>query len=119
MFRNKENKKICPFLNKPCLEHNCVFFVNVIGKHPQTGKDIDMWDCTFKIQSLLLMEHGRQLEGLRIVSEETRNQTEKTCDTLIKAAYLFNRGATLVDYNSGKRVEDLLLEDTKRKKENE
>lgn len=119
MFGKKENKKICPFINKTCLEHKCMFFVNVVGKHPQTGKDIDMWDCTFKIQSLLLMEHGRQLEGLRMVSEETRNQTSKTCENLIKAAYLFNRGATLVDYDSGKRVEDIHIEDKRNSKENE
>lgn len=111
IFKNKkENKQICPFIKGPCLEHDCVFYVKVQGKHPQTGKDIDYWDCTFKIQSLLLMDHGRQLEGIRIVSEETRNQTAKTSENLLKAAYLFNKGVTLIDYRTGNRVEDLTIE---------
>ncbi len=107
MFSKKEKKPICPFLNKPCIEKECILFVNVIGKHPQTGKDIDMWDCSFKIHNLLLMEHGRQLEGLRIVSEESRNQTVKTAENLLKAAYLFNKGMTLVDYATGEKVENM------------
>lgn len=107
MFGKKERKNICPFLNKPCIEKDCILFVNVQGKHPQTGKDIDMWDCSFKIQNLLLMEHGRQLEGLRIVSEETRNQTIKTAENLLKASYLFNRGFRMVDYSSGEKIENL------------
>ena len=96
-FKKEEKKLICPFLDKECLTNKCMMWTNIQGKHPQTGKDIDYWDCSFKIQNFLILEQGRQIEGLRIVNEETRNQTIKNGENLIKAAYLFHKGGILVN----------------------
>ena len=58
--------KQCPLLKKSCIGHDCVFYVNVQGKHPQTPQIIDRWDCTFAWLPLLLVENSslqRQTAG--------------------------------------------------------
>ncbi len=44
---------------------SCPLWVNVRGKHPQTGLDIDQWNCSFSWLPLI------QVEAIKVFSEGT------------------------------------------------
>jgi len=95
-FGNKNEKSdenlICPFLNKPCIKNKCNLYVKIQGMNPQTGKDVDIWDCVIKITPLILIDHTKHLENLRACNEQTRNEVIKLNSNLVNTMVLLNRG---------------------------
>jgi hypothetical protein len=51
-----ERKADCPLFKEPCRQLRCEWFIHIAGKHPQTGVDVDEWDCAVKWQVLGLIE---------------------------------------------------------------
>ena len=76
MFR-KGKEKICPMLKKPCIEHECMWFIQLRGTHPQTGEPLDEWDCTMVMQPLLLIENSQQQRQTGAAVESFRNEMVK------------------------------------------
>ena len=83
----KEKKIICPLLNDVCIEDAsiknnelvaCRFWVHVIGKDPQTGKDIDNADCAFAWNPILMIENSR-------INRETGSAVESFRNEMVKA----------------------------------
>lgn len=66
-------KVICPLLKKPCLEHGCKFWVHVLGKHPQTNKDLDHYDCSITWLPVLLIENAKLQRETGAAVETLRN----------------------------------------------
>ncbi len=64
----------CPLLNKPCIEHQCKFWIHMLGKHPQTGKAVDHFDCTFSWLPVLLVENVQAMGGAQAAIESFRNE---------------------------------------------
>ncbi len=63
--------KWCPFVGKKCVEHKCVFYKNIIGTDPQTGVEINQWDCAIAMLPTLTIEVAQKA-----------NQTAAAIDTL-------------------------------------
>ena len=43
-----EQGKFCPLIGKDCIGLQCSWFTEVKGYHPQTGQEIDEWECAIK-----------------------------------------------------------------------
>ena len=56
-------KKLCRYFKKPCLEHQCHQYVNIVGKDPTTGELKNDWLCS-------------DIAILRITIENTQAQRE-------------------------------------------
>ncbi len=54
--------KFCPFNGRECSEvcHKCPMWVQIRGHNPNTGAEIDRWDCSFALTPLLLVENSQQ-----------------------------------------------------------
>lgn len=81
-----EKKIICPLMQKPCIEdgaivdgelHGCRFWIKVMGKHPQTGADMDHYDCAHAWIPLLLIENSAQQRSTGAAVESFRNEMVK------------------------------------------
>ena len=68
----------CPLIKKKCKEHGCKFFIQVYGKDPQTGLDINGWDCAITWLPTLLIEGSQQTRQTGAAIESFRNEVVKT-----------------------------------------
>ena len=68
-------EKICPLIQKPCLEHGCKFYIHLLGKNPQTGADMDAWDCSIAFLPVLLINIGKSTNEVGAAVESLRNET--------------------------------------------
>jgi len=67
-------KADCPFWRGPCKEHECRFYINVQGKNPNTGQDVNQWDCAVAWIPLLLIENSQQQRQTGAAVESFRNE---------------------------------------------
>ena len=69
--------KFCPLINKDCIEHQCKFFVHVTERHPQTGQERDIFDCTFSWLPVLLLENANRVRQTTASTDKVANQVNK------------------------------------------
>lgn len=97
---NKKGGKICPMLKKPCIEHECMWYIQLRGTHPQTGEPVDSFDCTMVVQPLLMIENSNQQRKTGAAIESFRNETIKsnftTQQLLLEAANTNNNSTLLI-----------------------
>ena len=84
----KDAKIICPLMGgEPCVEDgsirngelvSCRFWVHVLGKDPQTGKDIDNADCAFAWTPVLMIENSKVNRETGAAVESFRNEMVKS-----------------------------------------
>ena len=65
----------CPLLQKECIGLQCAWITQIRGMDPQTGEDVDEWDCAIKWLPVLLIENTKKyIEliylGTQIMQEE-------------------------------------------------
>ena len=82
---------ICPFLKEECLGHGCTMWTNIVGKHPQTGQEVNQFDCSIKWFPLMLLENAKQTRGVQAATESMRNEIVQRQDTLNNAIALAQR----------------------------
>ena len=66
----------CPFMGgkRMCTVcHKCNFWEHVRGTNPNTGEQIDRWDCTLKLQYMMQMENNKFTYELGSAVESMRN----------------------------------------------
>lgn len=73
----KEIKKMCPIFKEECLGHECEWFIHVRGTDPQTGKELDMHDCTMRWIPTLLIENSSKQRETGAAIESFRNEMVK------------------------------------------
>jgi hypothetical protein len=58
-----ESKEICPLMKskRELVCHKCAWYTHIRGMHPQTGEEIDRWDCSISLLPILMIETGRQM----------------------------------------------------------
>lgn len=78
MFKSESNKKLCPLLKKACIEHECAWFIQVRGYHPQSGDPVDHWDCSIAWQPILMIENSQQQRQTGAAVESFRNEMVKS-----------------------------------------
>jgi hypothetical protein len=51
----------CPWWQRKMSDvcHACPLWIQVRGKHPQSGEDIDRWDCAMAWMPMLLIENSQ------------------------------------------------------------
>jgi len=81
MFDKKKQAKLCPLIKKPCIEHECMWYLNVRGTHPQTGQEVDGWDCSMIWQPVLMIENSAQQRSTGAAVESFRNEMVKANET--------------------------------------
>ena len=64
----------CPLIKKKCVEHKCKFFIQVMGKNPQTGQDVNEWNCAVTWLPMLLIEGSQQTRQAGSAIESFRNE---------------------------------------------
>ena len=64
----------CPLIKKKCLEHNCKFYIQVLGKNPNTGQEVNQWDCAVSWLPMLLIEGSQQTRQAVSAIESFRNE---------------------------------------------
>ena len=73
----------CPFNGQDCSTvcHKCPMWVQVRGAHPQTGVELDRWDCSFALLPLLLIENANQARQTGAAVESFRNEVADRADS--------------------------------------
>lgn len=74
MFGHKDKGKLCPLLKKPCIEHDCAWYMQVRGSHPQTGQPVDEYGCAQVWQPILTIENSQQQRQTGAAVESFRNE---------------------------------------------
>ena len=46
--------EFCPLIAKKCKRHECKFYVQIMGKNPQTGQDLNEFDCALRTYLTIL-----------------------------------------------------------------
>ena len=67
---------VCP-LHKKSMEtvcHKCPWWTLVRGKNPNTGEDVDRWDCSLSFLPMLLIETAQQSRQSGAATESMRNE---------------------------------------------
>jgi hypothetical protein len=82
--------KYCPLIKKDCIGLQCNWMVHVRGTHPQTGQEIDEWECSIKWLPLLMLETAKEVRQGAAATESFRNEmvraAESTVGTLVAIA---------------------------------
>lgn len=82
----KNAKVLCPLMGGECVEDGairngelvtCRFWVNVQGKHPQTGETINGGDCAIAWTPILLIENSKVNRETGAAVESFRNEMVK------------------------------------------
>lgn len=66
--------KLCPMFREPCKEHGCAWYTHLIGMDPQTGVNIDVWDCNQNLMPKLTIENSQQQRQTGAAVESFRNE---------------------------------------------
>jgi len=64
----------CPLIQKKCKEHKCKFFIQIQGKNPNTGEDVNRFDCAVTWLPMLLIEGSQQTRQSGAAIESFRNE---------------------------------------------
>lgn len=80
MFRSSRKQKVCPLLKKPCVEHQCAWYIHIRGQHPQTGQEIDQYDCSMVMQPILMIENSQQQRQTAAAVESFRNEVVRVVE---------------------------------------
>ena len=67
----------CPLIKKPCKIHDCNWYIQVMGKNPQTGQDVNEWNCAITWLPMLLIEGSQQTRQAGSAIESFRNEMVK------------------------------------------
>jgi len=94
-------KKRCPLLNRKCIESDCMFYVSLLGKNPQTGQDVNESGCAVAWLPVLLIENAQQSRQTGAAVESFRNEVVKQNDALLRL-----QGKQLVQQQRLKIIDD-------------
>lgn len=70
----------CPLLQKECIGLQCAWITQIRGMDPQTGEDVDEWDCAIKWLPFLLIENTKKNIESGAAVESFRNEVVQRMD---------------------------------------
>ena len=96
----------CPYWRKKmsAVCHTCPLWVQLRGKNPNTGSDVDQWNCSLATLPMLLIENAQQTRQNGAATESLRNELIRAADNTLAAAETFQavqsrRDPKLIDIN--------------------
>ncbi len=63
----------CPLLKEECIQFKCVFWTHLRGKDPQSGEEIDEYNCAVSWLPMLLIENAKEVRQGAAATESFRN----------------------------------------------
>ena len=79
-------KDNCPLDNfNPCRKFECGWFIQIRGKHPQTGEEVDEYGCAMALMPMLMIENSRQTSQAGSAIESFKNEMVKQNMTTMSA----------------------------------
>lgn len=63
--------------------YRCRWYVQIAGQHPQTGEQIDKWDCAIAWGPVLAVEQARNQCSTTAAVESHRNESVKRQEILL------------------------------------
>lgn len=96
-----ESKSNCPLNSfEPCKLWDCSWFIEVKGKHPQTGTDMNEWGCAMAWMPVMMIENSRQQHSTASAVESFRNEMVKANQVgqkvLLAAANIPQQAQTMI-----------------------
>jgi hypothetical protein len=96
-----ESKSNCPLNGfEPCKLWDCSWFIEVKGKHPQTGTDMNEWGCAMAWMPVMMIENSRQQHSTAAAVESFRNEMVKANEVgqkvLLAAANIPQQTQTMI-----------------------
>jgi len=76
--KSVESGNYCPLLKKPCIEHQCAWYIQIRGMNPNTGEDMDRWGCSVGWMPFLTIETSQQSRQTGAAVESFRNEVVRT-----------------------------------------
>lgn len=70
----KSNATFCPLIKKDCVEHKCVWYMQVAGHNPNTGEHINDFGCAIAWLPVLMIENSQQQRHTGAAVESLRNE---------------------------------------------
>lgn len=64
----------CPLIKKDCVEHKCVWYMQVAGHNPNTGEQINEFGCAIAWLPVLTIENSQQQRHTGAAVESLRNE---------------------------------------------
>lgn len=53
----------------------CAWYTKVVGKDPQSEKEIDHWGCAMAFMPVIMLENNQAVSGLQAATESARNES--------------------------------------------
>ena len=69
-----KNGNFCPLIKGDCKGLECVWFTQMRGMNPNTGKEVDEWGCAVSWLPVLLVENSQQQRQTGAAVESFRNE---------------------------------------------
>jgi len=69
----------CPLHKKPMKKvcHHCAWWIQLRGRHPQTGEEIDHWECAVAFTPLATLEVAKEARQGAAATESFRNNVDR------------------------------------------
>jgi hypothetical protein len=76
---NIEPKNNCPLDGfNPCRQLDCAWFIKIVGKNPNTGKEIEDWGCSMAWLPVMMVENSQMQRQTGAAVESFRNEMVKS-----------------------------------------
>lgn len=72
-----EPGNFCPLIQGDCKGLQCSWFTQVRGTNPNTGKEVDEWNCAVTWLPMLMIENSQQQRQTGAAVESFRNEMVK------------------------------------------
>jgi hypothetical protein len=67
----------CPLIKKDCIGLKCAWFTQVRGMNPNTGEEIDEWNCAITWMPIMAIEIAQKENQTGAAVESFRNEVIK------------------------------------------
>jgi hypothetical protein len=72
-----KNGTFCPLIKEDCVQLKCAWFIQLRGKNPNTGQDVDEWLCSISALPMLQVEVAKETRQGAAATESFRNEMVK------------------------------------------
>ena len=74
----------CPLWKGPCREHGCDWYIQVQGKNPNNGEQVNKFGCAIAWLPVLLIENSQQQRHTAAAVQDFRNEMVNANDRLLR-----------------------------------
>ena len=67
----------CPLIKESCVKWKCSWFIKIRGVDPNTGEELDDWNCAISWAPMLLINAADQARKGAAATESFRNEMVK------------------------------------------